>query len=176
MIEFGKYVTAKRARVAALTLVSAATVWAVPWIKQNEGESLKAYLDSAKVWTICHGETLNVKPTDVRTKEWCDKNTQARTYQFTLNVAKLITTPLYEDVGVYLLGSHSHFAYNVGITGYSKSQVLKLTNKGDLIGGCYAMLNWYKAGGVDCRVRSSNCYGLWVRRQNEVKECLKGAR
>lgn len=175
MIEFSKHITPKRARVAALTLVSAATIWAVPWIKVDEGESFKAYRDSAKVWTICHGETLNVKPTDVRSKEWCDANTQARTYQFTKDVAKLIKQPLYEDVGIYLLGSHAHFAYNVGVNGYASSQVLKKTNQGDFIGGCYAMLNWYKAGGVDCRVRKSNCYGLWVRRQNEVSECLKGA-
>ncbi len=45
-------------------VLGAAMLVAVTFIIAKEGERLEAYRDIAGVWTICHGETLGVKPGD----------------------------------------------------------------------------------------------------------------
>jgi lysozyme len=151
-------------------LIGAAMLIAVPFIVEKEGESLKAYRDVAGVWTICHGETLGVKKGDVKTKEACRQMTQTRTGQFMANVAKEIKVTVSPET----LAAHTSFAYNIGVNGYRTSQALKLTNQNKVRSGCAAMMNWYTAGGKDCRVKANNCYGLITRRMSERDLCLKG--
>lgn len=155
---------------ATLTGAAAALLIAIPFIADREGESLVAYQDVGKVWTICNGETEGVRPSDRMTPEQCRALTQSRVGQFMGKVDAL----LQPDVPPATLAAHTSFAYNVGINGYAKSQTLKLSNTGDIMAGCDAMMNWYTAGGRDCRVRGNGCYGLVLRRQDEVKLC-KGA-
>jgi len=153
-------------------VLSAAMVLALSFIPTKEDTKTKAYRDVGGVWTICSGDTFNVKPHEVRTLLQCSFSDKERIAQFMGQVAaKLTIIPTPE-----LLTAHTSFAYNVGIAGYTKSQVLRRTNAGDLAGGCRAMLNWYRAGGRDCRVRANNCFGLIARRNDEVKLCLQGAK
>lgn len=158
-------------RVAASGgLVGLAMLVAVPFIVDREGESLESYRDVVGVWTICNGETLGVKPGMKKTAEECRQLTNSRVGQFMRRVYELQTV----EVAPETLAAHTSFAYNIGIGGYAKSTTLRKTNAGDVAGGCEAMLNWYKAGGKDCRPRRSGCYGLWNRRKDERALCLAG--
>lgn len=151
-------------------IFGAAMLIATPFIVDREGESLTSYQDVVGVWTICNGETLGVKKGMTFTKEQCSALTQSRVGQFMSQVAAEIHVP----VAPQTLAAHTSFAYNIGIAGYKRSSTLRLTNAGDIPGGCAAMLKWYKAGGRDCRIRQNNCYGVYARRQDEVKLCLAG--
>jgi len=148
-----------------------ALAFLVPWLVRDEGMKLAAYQDFAKVWTICMGETSGVKKGDTKSETECDKILKSRAGYFMQQVyAKLNVT-----VTPMLLASHAHFAYNIGIGGYAKSETLKLTNQGKYIEGCLAMMNWYKSGGHDCRIdkgKRNGCYGMIVRRIGERDVCL----
>ena len=43
----------------------------------------------------------------------------------------------------------------------------KRLNAGDRKGACEAIRWWIKDGGRDCRIRSNNCYGQVIRRDQE---------
>lgn len=160
---------ANKAKIG-ITVVAAALIAAVPFITDREGESLEAYRDSVGVLTICRGETLGVSAGDKLTKEECEALAQSRIGMFMLQIVPLIET----EVSPKTLAAHTSFAYNIGIDGYKRSSTLRLTNAGDLKGGCNAMMKWITAGGKDCSYRFNNCYGLYTRRQDEVKLCLAG--
>lgn len=162
----------KTVKRVSIVTVAAALVAAVPFIIEREGESLEAYEDSAGVLTICHGETFGVNDGDVLTKTECDALSQSRIGMFMLQIVPLIE----QDMTPTTLAAHTSFAYNIGLEGYKRSSTLRLTNAGDLKGGCLAMMKWITAGGKDCSARVNNCYGLYMRRQDEVKLCLSGVR
>lgn len=160
---------ANKTKISA-AVFAAALLASVPFIVDREGESLQSYRDVVGVWTICHGETLGVKPGDRRTLEECRSLTQSRVGQFMAQVAGLLQVP----VAAPTLAAHTSFAYNIGINGYARSTTLRETNKGNLAAGCLAMLNWTKAGGRDCYIKKNNCFGIINRRNDEVALCLKG--
>ena len=149
---------------------AAALMIAIPFVTTREGERLDAYEDVVGVYTICNGETLGVKIGDHKTAEQCAAMTRSRVGQFMAQVAAKLKTP----VGPSTLAAHTSFAYNIGIAGYARSSTLALTNQGKIADGCRAMLKWVTAGGKDCSVKKNNCYGLFVRRTDEVQLCLAG--
>jgi lysozyme len=159
---------AKKSTITAATICAALAI-AIPFIDKHEGLSLKSYEDVAGVWTVCSG-IAHVSPEDQETPEQCAAMTNSSVGQFMQNVAHLITVP----VTAPTLAAHTSLAYNIGINAYSKSQALEFTNAGNIAAGCRAMLNWFTAGGKDCRIRSNNCWGVWARRQDEETLCLKG--
>lgn len=155
-----------------IATVAAALTFAVPFITEREGESLNAYRDAVGVWTICHGETYGVAPGDKLTQSDCKALSQSRIGMFMLQITPLIQA----EISPMSLAAHTSFAYNIGIDGYKRSSALRYTNQGNVAEGCKAMDKWFTAGGKDCRVRSSGCYGLWQRRQDEIALCLSGVR
>lgn len=164
-----RWLSARNIKNTAIVTTSAMLI-AVPFITSLEGEKLAAYLDTAKVWTICSGETQGVQPADFKTREQCRELTRTRVGQFMNGVAASLKVQLPPKS----LAAHTSFAYNIGLAGYRRSVALKLTNESDFIKGCEAMMNWHTAGGKDCRIRSNKCYGLINRRETEVKLCKEG--
>lgn len=150
-------------------IICAAMLIAIPFISKHEGTSLTSYQDIAGVYTICNG-VAHVQPGLTYTPEQCKKLTESKVGEFMEAVANSLTV----DVSPQTLAAHTSFAYNIGLSGYKKSQTLKLTNVNRLVDGCRAMLNWYTAGGKDCRIHSNNCYGVYSRRMDEMNLCLKG--
>jgi lysozyme len=158
-----------KARIASAVFAIAVGI-CTPFVIKHEGESLVAYKDPVGILTICHGETLGVIPGMKMTKQECAENTRRRIAEFMRHVDLLIVPEVPPEV----LAAHTSFAYNIGVNGYERSQTRNLTNRGQFVAGCKAMLNWYMAGGRDCRIRKNNCYGVYARRQDEVKLCLSG--
>lgn len=149
-------------------MIGAALLIALPFICGQEGTSLKAYQDTAKVWTVCSG-IAHVPAGTVETKPQCDAMTKNKITGY-MNSVYDLSGEKQPDV----LAAYTSFAYNIGLSAFARSQTLKLEKSGDLAGSCSAMMHWVVAGGKDCRIRSNNCYGLVTRREAERDLCLKG--
>ena len=131
-------------------------------VPQFEGTKLKPYRDVAGVWTVCTGDTNNVDPKAVETREGCKRRLETRLIEHSEGV--LSCTPGLKDKP-YPLAAASSLAYNIGVPAYCRSTVAKRFNAGDVRGGCNAFLSWNKAGGKVVK-------GLVIRRQKERDICL----
>lgn len=124
---------------------------------------LVAYQDIVKVWTICGGETLGVKPGMVETIAGCELREEAALIRHAEPV--LACTPALRPHPNQLSAAIS-LAYNIGTGGYCKSTVARRFNADNWRGACDAFLMWNKAGGQVVR-------GLDRRRRAERDLCLK---
>ncbi|MBK2729380.1 lysozyme, partial [Escherichia coli] len=64
-------------------------------------------------------------------------------------------------------GIASFCPYNIGPGKCFPSTFYKRLNAGDRKGACEAIRWWIKDRGRDCRLRSNNCYGQVIRRDQE---------
>ncbi|WP_241357911.1 lysozyme [Escherichia coli] len=116
------------------------------FLDEKEGNHTTAYRDGSGIWTICRGATMvdgkPVFPGMKLSKEKCDQvNAIERDKAFC--------------------------PYNIGPGKCFPSTFYKRLNAGDRKGACEAIRWWIKDGGRDCRIRSNNCYGQVIRRDQE---------
>lgn len=132
-------------------------------IAQFEGLRLKAYQDTAGVWTIGYGTTKNpdtgqkIKEGDTITKakalDWLKKDTAA----FKTGVEKLVKVPVNDNQ----LAALTSLAYNIGLTAFSRSTLLRYLNSNVAKEQVAAQfLRWNRSGGQIVR-------GLTIRRKLE---------
>jgi lysozyme len=154
---------------AATAVALATTVLIQPW----EGRELRAYQDIVGVWTICDGETLNVKPGMVKTNAECDAMTLRRVENdFYKPLTKCIKG--YTAAPVSLQASLLSAAYNVGVRAICTSTAAKLAAAKRYVESCHAITRFNRAGGKVIR-------GLKLRREygdasriGELELCLAG--
>lgn len=65
-------------------------------------------------------------------------------------------------------------AYQYGPAATCNSEIVRLTNLQQYAAACDAYLNWRRVAGRDCRIRSNNCYGVWLRSQARAEKCAGG--
>lgn len=155
----------------------------------NEGSSNKAYKDSAGVWTICYGETKDVKPGDTKTNAECSAQL-AKSLQEHAGALEGLPAKTPDSV---LVGGVD-MAYNVGVTAFRNAAVKRHLMKSDYAAAGAAVLDWRyiskpsrpanskgwvynsntKRWQFDCSqtfngVRNKVCWGLWERRQWQSK-------
>lgn len=136
-----------------------------------------AYLDSASVWTICSGDTSDVKRGQVETPAQC----QARLRTSIEKHAQALQG-LPESTPDYAVLAMVDFAYHVGVYGAKSSHTYKLLRAGDVKGAAAAIGSWKyitdnskkgKQGWefvngkyrYDCsRAGNKVCAGIWKRR------------
>lgn len=135
-------------------------------IPEDEGTEYRAYRDIVGVWTICSGDTNDVRPGQVASKAECQERLERQLIRHAEPV--MACTPGLRGPGRdYQRAAAVSLAYNVGVGAYCKSTVARRFNAGDYRGGCDALLMWNKAGGRPVR-------GLTLRRQRERQICLRG--
>lgn len=135
-------------------------------IPKDEGTEYRAYRDIVGVWTICNGDTNNVRPGMVETKEGCQRRLEEQLIAHAAPVMRC--TPRLGEVGRdYQRAAAVSLAYNIGVSAYCRSTVDRRFDAGNWRGGCDAILMWNKAGGRVVR-------GLVLRRQREREICLRG--
>ena len=96
-------------------------------------------------------------------------------------IKQCVNVPLHQ----YEYDAYVDLAYNIGVgksgvvDGFCESRrggpstLVKRLNAQDYAGACDAILQWKKAGGVDCSLPGNKtCHGLWDRRQRMHKQCL----
>jgi len=106
---------------------------ALSFIKKAEGGLyLKAYQDSGGVWTIGWGSTYDfdkqrkVQQGDVITEAQAQKWLDMETSQNAKDIDSLVTVPLTNNQKNSLVS----FVYNVGISAFKASSLLRLLNSG----------------------------------------------
>lgn len=139
-------------------------------IPEDEGTRYDAYRDIAGIWTICQGDTANVRPGMVETPAGCRARLERQLIAHAKPVMACVPTLAQPGRDNQRAASVS-FAYNVGTAAFCNSTAAKRFRAGDWRGGCNAFLSWDKArvNGVLRPVK-----GLTLRRQRERALCLRG--
>lgn len=135
-------------------------------IKRFERLRLKAYKDSAGVWTIGYGTTaragVGIKPrpgmtiTEVEAEHYLEK--ALRNTENAVN--RLIRAPINENQ----FSAYVSLAYNIGVGAFARSSTLRYFNAGDVEQAAKNILLWNKIT-VDGKRRTSR--GLVRRREAE---------
>lgn len=113
-----------------------------------EGYRDKAYDDGVGVWTIGYGTTRYPNGLSVKKGDTCTM-TQAKLYMqddlasFEDAVNEAVKVPLLQHMFDALVS----LTYNIGISAFKGSTLLKKLNAGDIIGAADQFMVWNKAGG-----------------------------
>ncbi|QKK18663.1 lysozyme [Rhizobium indicum] len=135
-------------------------------IKPWEGLSLTSYPDIVGVWTVCHGETLGIRPGMKFTKAECEEKLLTRvTNDYYRPLTQCIAD--FDRKPVEWQAAAISVTYNIGVGTACKSSFARLARAGKLKESCQAMTLFNRAGGKVVR-------GLVNRRAAELKLCLKG--
>lgn len=127
-----------------------------------EGRVYVPYKDVAGVWTVCDGHT----GTDIiKGKKYTDRECDLLMWNDLQPVKKAVDGMVKIPLGEYQRAALYSFTYNVGISAFSKSTLLKRLNSGDVDGACEELRRWVYAGGMKFR-------GLMNRRDMERSMCL----
>jgi len=137
---------------------------AAAMIPALEGDEHKPYQDITGVWTVCYGHTgpdiiRSKNYTESECKTLLDKDLQP----FSRSVARSVKVPATE----YQKAALITFSYNVGISAFEKSTLLKDLNAKRYQQACNGLRNWVYAGGKKWQ-------GLINRREVEREVCLMG--
>lgn len=152
------------------TALAAMLALATPFVATWEGKVNAPHWDRfAKIYDVCYGETRVEmrRYTDAECSAMLDK----RLREFGPQVLALSPGI---DASPYEWAAHSSFAYNVGVSTYSRSSVRRSYNAGKHVAACKAMALYKYAGGQVVK-------GLVFRRKGdgkrvgEVELCLTGA-
>lgn len=130
-----------------------------PW----EGRELQAYRDIVGVWTICDGDTNNVRPGMVVTAAECDSRLWQNLVAYEAGLDRCLTATLPAKVKAAFIS----WTYNVGVGAACGSTLVRKANAGDVLGACNELPRWNRAGGQVVR-------GLANRRLAEQALCLDG--
>ena len=137
-------------------------------VKKFEGLRLRAYKDSAGVWTIGYGTTaradVGIKPrygmtiTEAEAEYYLEKGLN----KFARLIEPMITRPITSNQFSAFLS----LAYNIGPSAFKRSSALRHFNNGDISRAAKSILLWNKAGGKKMK-------GLVRRRKAERDLFLK---
>jgi lysozyme len=148
--------------------IAAAIALAVPVVAQYEGYSGKAYFDVAHVKTICYGATAadGIDFGRTYTKAECQQilgEKDLPKYAAMAQSCTKVPVPLHRAVAII------SFTYNLGQGSYCHG-IAPYFNRGDVAGGCHAMLGYVNArvGGVLRPVAA-----LVTRRKGEYALCVR---
>ena len=143
----------------------------------REGTVLHAYRDPVGILTACTGETHYVSaqgdivPGATFTPDQC---ADALLRSLWAHAEPVIRCTQGAELTPGMKIAFTDFSYNAGGDTFCKSSMARRAVAGDRRGACDAILLYRFAGGRDCSVRSSNCYGVWSRRQEQHKVCMEG--
>lgn len=162
-----------RIAVAGLSLSAAGFIGIVA----NEGYRPVAYVPIANDRaTVGFGSTFHedgtpVKMGDTTTPVKAMRTSIAHIGKDELKLKRCVTG----DLGQVEYDILIDFAYWRGSSGACRSEIVANINKGDYIAACEAYLNLdsRRAAGKDCKVRSNNCRGVWLRAQERHRKCME---
>lgn len=126
-------------------------------IKNSEGLRLSSYADAAGVWTVGYGHTGNdVTPGMTISQTRAEELLRSDLARFELGVAATVKVPVSANQFAALVS----LAYNIGLTAFGSSTLLRKLNAGDAAGAAEQFGQWTYAGG-------RSLAGLVARRQKE---------
>lgn len=114
-------------------------------IKQFEGFRENAYQDVVGVWTIGYGFTKGVQPGQHMTAGQAEARLITELLEYEQAVLRACTEPANQNE----FDAMCSLAWNIGISGFLRSTVLKAHNRGDHQSASRAFGLWNKAGGKE---------------------------
>lgn len=163
----------KAAGAALAACIAAACLVAAPLAEKWEGFRGKPYLDPAAILTVCYGETENIDPARIYSKDECAAKLRVRMAR---DYAPKIADCLPEIVtNRFIFGALLDASYNAGPVAVCKSNMARSIKAGELRRACEGFSGWY----VTARNRRTGerilLRGLVNRRADEKTLCLRGA-
>ena len=153
-----------RTKLVGLVGVTAAAVL-LSYVPLKEsgpgGPKLVPYTDAVGVRTVCDGITKKVEER-LYTKEECDKLLAEELYAHADGALRCLTKPTTPNQRA----AYTSFAYNVGVTAFCRSTLVKKHNLGDNWGACAELPKWVYGG-------TTILPGLVIRRKEERALCEK---
>ncbi|MFZ4832753.1 lysozyme [Rouxiella sp. Mn2063] len=129
-----------------------------------EGVRYEPYRDVAGILTVCYGHTgSDIVPGKQYTESECQIMLNQDLKPFSLSVQRSVKVPASE----YQKAALITFSYNVGISAFEHSSLLRNLNAGNYQQACDGLRQWVYAGGVKWK-------GLINRREVEREVCLMG--
>lgn len=117
---------------------------AIDLIKKYEGFSARPYKCPAGVLTIGYGRTIDVRPYEITTEEaetvWLSK--------YVKTIADQILAVVKVELSNNQICALIDFVYNLGISNFKSSTLLRKINQGDFSAAANELLRWNKAGGI----------------------------
>lgn len=149
--------TSARAMAAGLVLSAGGTAFVVT----NEGGShQRVYLDSVGLPTVCVGHMdRSLTVGDIYSQSDCDRFFLQDTSASVRAVKRLVKVPLHQSEFDTLVD----FVFQFGEGAFARSTLLVYVNQGRYDLAAKEFPKWRFAGGKDCKVRKSNCYGVYDR-------------
>lgn len=143
-----RIVPTKRGKMAAASSIGAVALACTVLIQPWESLRLQAYLDKIArkpVWTICYGETKDVKKGDRATEEECDQRLKVRVER---DFYKPLTVciPGFEQKPVTWQAAMIDLAWNVGVGATCDSTAADLARNNQIGQSCLALTAFNKAG------------------------------
>lgn len=130
-------------------------------IPSLEGVKYTPYRDIGGVWTVCNGITgPDVIVGKTYTEKECKDLLQKHLVPYAKSVERSVKVPASEYQKAALIS----FSFNVGISAFEHSTLLKKLNARDYAGACDEMRRWTFAGGKQWK-------GLMNRRDVEYEVC-----
>jgi lysozyme len=152
----------------ALFALVGATAGAVllHFVPAQEGTRYKAYRDVVGIWTVCTGDTHNVRPGVTETPAQCEDRL---VQQLIIHAKPIIAcVPTFQEPGHdYQIAASVSLGYNIGSAGFCKSSIASAFRGRLWRTGCGRFRLYNKSGGRVIR-------GLTDRRARETVLCLKG--
>ena len=149
-----------RKALLSLTGASALTIASV-MVPELEGVRYTPYQDVVGVLTVCYGHTGEDIIADKRySQAECEKMLNDDLQPFSRAVERAVTVPADEYQKAALIS----FSYNVGISAFEHSSVLRYLNAGETEKACAGLKQWIWAGGRKWQ-------GLINRREVEDEDC-----
>lgn len=145
-----------------------------PMTQEFEGTVLANYIDVVGVETWCTGETQMGRMEKGYTPEYCRMLFLMRYSQYSTQVYDCYDAKAKRYVTPAIHAAVTDVFYNAGAN--CNSGMIRSLKNGDPVKACNSILNWRKAGGKDCSVRSSGCYGVWDRRLKVYAMCINDAK
>ncbi|VEB98956.1 Phage-related lysozyme (muraminidase) [Cedecea lapagei] len=129
-----------------------------------EGVGYTPYYDVAGVLTVCYGHTgADIIKTKTYTEAECRAMLDKDLVPFARTVERSVKVPATEYQKAALIS----FSYNVGVTAFERSSLLRQLNAGNYQAACDGLRQWIYAGGKQWE-------GLINRRDVEHELCSWG--
>lgn len=129
-----------------------------------EGKENKPYQDVVGVWTVCYGHTGS---DIIKSKTYTDAECQALLNKDLVPFARSVERSVKVPATEYQKAALISFSYNVGVSAFERSSLLRKLNAGDYAGACDGLRQWIYAGGKEWK-------GLMSRREIEREVCMWG--
>jgi lysozyme len=156
------------------TIIASAVLVASSLATVYEGYRGKAYYDPAHILTVCYGETENVDPSKIYSKDECVTKLRKRMAEdYAPRIANCLPLVL-DERRVKVFAALIDASYNAGWAAVCKSPMAVFIKNGMWMQACDHFEGWY----VSARNRKTGVRviykGLVLRRKAEAATCREG--